>query len=68
YRRWQHSGGDPEESWESMSYDLKVQTLKTAQQMLECWKIKFFRTLAVNPMKKHVAGTEIWTKLGLLKS
>ncbi|RXN32344.1 hypothetical protein ROHU_016244 [Labeo rohita] len=24
YRRWQHSGGDPEESWESMSYDLKA--------------------------------------------
>ncbi|RXN10796.1 HLA class I histocompatibility B-13 alpha chain [Labeo rohita] len=36
--------------------------------MLECWKIKFFSTLAVNPMKKHVAGTDIWTKLELLKS
>ncbi|RXN38319.1 hypothetical protein ROHU_001228 [Labeo rohita] len=36
--------------------------------MLECSKIKFFRNLAVYPMKKHVAGTDIWTKLELLKS
>ncbi len=41
-------------SWESMSYDTKVLTLKTAQQMLEwSWKVKkLSRTSAVYHMQQ----------------